>query len=1076
VQRLTGFGIFAAALLAGTAPVCLCAETGHPGQKVAVEVASRLSSGADSVRVIVRLSAPPEASVRLDPASDLGERIRRAAIAPLVNGTINRLREQLDQRHVSDLRPFQLQPAFAAAVNRAGLDALTGDPRVRSIVPDRVFTAQTVEGLEMMGARELHQQGFSGEGTAIAVIDTGIDYFHPTLGGGAIPNPKVVRGLDTGDGDDDPMDCGAHGTAVASVAAGTSFQWNPQQRFAGGVAPQARIFAYKASPDSNCGAFAESSVIQAMEDAILHRDGDGYRLAAINLSFGSGLFAGPCDEYTPSLAATIEAATQAGIAVVASAGNQGRESAIASPACISDAVSVGSVWDQDSGFVAYSFCLDDDCRTTCNDSYRPAGAVSCYSNNGAVLDLLAPSEYLEAARAGGQLIQFGGTSGAAAYITGAFALMQHAAPDWEPGSLRRLLQITGMPTMDERSGRVRPRVQLGRSIDEFRIIGSSTDVGLGIPNTGAARLLSTLRVDEAGPIGSVRVLLHLAHPNPEQLTITLQSPDGPRVRLHDRTPGTVDGFDGPVPWYGGVWGLYPDELEPSDSLGAFSGLQMAGEWRLEIVDEVADGIGDEVGRLVGWSVAIQPLEPPTPDSGPFTTIPVAAHTMGENDSPWVSDVRVFNPSPSSASQGTLYFVHHASGETEHTRQTRLTVPHGSILDLQDVVARRFDLTNHRGSLHLQSDDHDLVMTSRTFTTDAHGGNYGQYIGASDPDGAVAVGEGYQVVMHLADSEMYRTNLGITELTGLPVTVRVKILDGITGQPVGPERLYAVDGFENRQVRLELEDGGPFYALLDAVAGGGRATTYVSVVDNATSDAVFVPGIRPAPDDSIMVPVVAKIRGQAGTDWKTELVIANLSDDELAVLVEYRPRRQQPGSPAVANLTLGPGMLWKSDDAVTDLFSLDRAAGSLRIVVPDGPARIAASARVFNQTAGGSYGQFVPGVAEGVGLRATSIHVDEDASNRTNLGVCEVGGNAVQIRCEVIDSIGRTAGEPIHLNLDPFELVQINGVFEAVAADDSANARVECVSESGHQSWIAFASVVDGVTGDAIYVPAQSITR
>ena len=40
----------------------------------------------------------------------------------------------------------------------------------------------------------------------------------------------------TCDADQDPMDCGSHGTAVASVIAGSSYQWNPQRRFAGGVA------------------------------------------------------------------------------------------------------------------------------------------------------------------------------------------------------------------------------------------------------------------------------------------------------------------------------------------------------------------------------------------------------------------------------------------------------------------------------------------------------------------------------------------------------------------------------------------------------------------------------------------------------------------------------------------------------------------------------------------------------------------------------------------------------------------------------------------------------------------------
>ncbi len=71
--------------------------------------------------------------------------------------------------------------------------------------------------------------GFDGAGHAIAVLDTGVDYNIPELGGGGFPNAKVVGGADLGDADADPLDCQGHGTSVASVAAGPM-----------GVAPAAR--------------------------------------------------------------------------------------------------------------------------------------------------------------------------------------------------------------------------------------------------------------------------------------------------------------------------------------------------------------------------------------------------------------------------------------------------------------------------------------------------------------------------------------------------------------------------------------------------------------------------------------------------------------------------------------------------------------------------------------------------------------------------------------------------------------------------------------------------------------------
>jgi subtilisin family serine protease len=72
---------------------------------------------------------------------------------------------------------------------------------------------------------QLRAAGCTGEGVKVAVIDTGIDYLHPALGGGFGDGYLVSYGYDlVGDNytgyntpvpDDDPYDCGGHGTHVA---------------------------------------------------------------------------------------------------------------------------------------------------------------------------------------------------------------------------------------------------------------------------------------------------------------------------------------------------------------------------------------------------------------------------------------------------------------------------------------------------------------------------------------------------------------------------------------------------------------------------------------------------------------------------------------------------------------------------------------------------------------------------------------------------------------------------------------------------------------------------------------------
>ncbi|KAL5876555.1 hypothetical protein ACKVWC_005722 [Pyricularia oryzae] len=82
------------------------------------------------------------------------------------------------------------------------------------------------------GVDALHEQGVFGKGVRIAVIDSGVEYTHPALGGGLGAGFKVSGGYDlVGDAydgsnekipDADPMDHLGHGTHVAGIIAGKS--------------------------------------------------------------------------------------------------------------------------------------------------------------------------------------------------------------------------------------------------------------------------------------------------------------------------------------------------------------------------------------------------------------------------------------------------------------------------------------------------------------------------------------------------------------------------------------------------------------------------------------------------------------------------------------------------------------------------------------------------------------------------------------------------------------------------------------------------------------------------------------
>jgi hypothetical protein len=108
----------------------------------------------------------------------------------------------------------------------AGVDDFTEQP---------TFGGSNDWHLNLVRAPEVWAAGYTGEGTLVAVIDTGVDYTHPQLAANIYINPGEiadngidddangfiddVRGWDFVAGDNDPMDENYHGTAVAGVIA-----------------------------------------------------------------------------------------------------------------------------------------------------------------------------------------------------------------------------------------------------------------------------------------------------------------------------------------------------------------------------------------------------------------------------------------------------------------------------------------------------------------------------------------------------------------------------------------------------------------------------------------------------------------------------------------------------------------------------------------------------------------------------------------------------------------------------------------------------------------------------------------
>jgi len=123
--------------------------------------------------------------------------------------------------------------------------------------------------------------GLNGKGQTIAVIDTGIAYDHPALGGGYGAGYRVVGGYDFAENDANPYDdgpSGSHGTHVAGIIGSTNATYS-------GVATGVDLVALRVFDDQGNGNF--TWVEQALQWVHQHRNDYTNPITAINLSLGT---------------------------------------------------------------------------------------------------------------------------------------------------------------------------------------------------------------------------------------------------------------------------------------------------------------------------------------------------------------------------------------------------------------------------------------------------------------------------------------------------------------------------------------------------------------------------------------------------------------------------------------------------------------------------------------------------------------------------------------------------------------------------------------------------------------------
>jgi subtilisin family serine protease len=295
------------------------------------------------------------------------------------------------------------------------------------------FKLSLSTAIPKIGADYSYDSGYTGQGSYVVVIDTGVEKAHPFLAGKialeacfatSCPNGTTQM---IGPGAAAPVHY--HGTHVAGIIAGSNSQFH-------GIAPGAKIIAINIF--DAYGAAYDDDMVKALN--YVYSLADTYNISSVNMSLGGNtVFKSTCDSYLPDVTDAINNLKSKNIATVIAAGNNYSEG-MSAPACISSAVSVAA-------------------------TYTSSDKVTDFSNVSKFTTLSAPGYNINSSKLMGSYGSASGTSMATPFVTGALAVYRSKFGVQSVDKVISDFQSTSSPAVDDFTGIVTKRINMKSLID-----------------------------------------------------------------------------------------------------------------------------------------------------------------------------------------------------------------------------------------------------------------------------------------------------------------------------------------------------------------------------------------------------------------------------------------------------------------------------------------------------------------------------------------------------------------------------------------------------------------------------------
>ena len=272
-------------------------------------------------------------------------------------------------------------------------------------------------------------------------------------------------------------------------------------------------------------------------------------------------------------------------------------------------------------------------------------------------------------------------------------------------------------------------------------------------------------------------------------------------------------------------------------------------------------------------------------------------------------------------------------------------------------------------------------------------------------------------------------------------------------PVGVTQTLCVSAFRIRSI--EFSGAGNMYARFDNLAVTYGAGPVVGPY--------YVPGGANQP-------------GLSGTTWRTNLELLNRGSFESTATVSLLRWDQTNSSPAQRVLTVQPGQAVRYDNALQQLFGFTGAA-SLRIDAIGGS--LVVNARTYNDDPGGTYGQFIAAMpldrAVQPGSTRYLIQLSQSDSDmtgfRSNIGLVSASPFPISVDVELFLADGTSLGT-LSVTLESYESTQLSRVFTLLTSSLVTDGYATVTSATPGALFFAYASVIDNVSGDAVFISAE----